>query len=72
MFNYFSYTKWDLAQAYQQIPVQEESKQLVTVTTHKGLYRYNRLPLFLADWECDAGTLNYDKHNMIVINDTAI
>ena len=39
-----SFTKLDLAEAYQQIPLEETSKQYVTINTHKGLYRYNRLP----------------------------
>ena len=39
-----SFTKLYLAQAYQQIPLDESSKQYVTINTHKGLYRYNRLP----------------------------
>ena len=39
-----SFTKLNLAQAYQQIPLDESSKQYVTINTHKGLYRYNRLP----------------------------
>ena len=39
-----SFTKLDLAQAYQQIPLEDSSKQYVTINTHKGLYRYNRLP----------------------------
>ena len=39
-----SFTKLDLAQAYQQILLEELSKQYVTINTHKGLYRYNRLP----------------------------
>ena len=33
-----------MAHAYQQIELEEESKQLLTVNTHKGLYRYHRLP----------------------------
>ena len=36
--------KLDLAHAYSQIPLSESSKQYVTINTHKGLYRYNRLP----------------------------
>ena len=39
-----SFTKLDLAHAYQQIPLTEASKALTTINTHKGLFRYNRLP----------------------------
>ena len=39
-----TFTKLDLAHAYQQIPLEESSKQYVTINTHKGLYQYNRLP----------------------------
>ena len=39
-----SYTKLDLKQAYQQLELDEESRQFVVINTHKGLFRYNRLP----------------------------
>ena len=39
-----TFSKLDLANAYQQIPLESQSKQLVTINTHKGLYCYNRLP----------------------------
>ena len=39
-----SFSKLDMSQAYQQIELDEESKQFVVVNTHKGLFRYNRLP----------------------------
>ncbi|CAC5370729.1 unnamed protein product [Mytilus coruscus] len=38
------YTKLDLNQAYQQTELDEDSKRYVTINTHKGLFRYNRLP----------------------------
>ena len=38
------FSKLDLANAYLQIPLQEDSKKLVVINTHKGLFRYNRLP----------------------------
>ena len=39
-----SFSKLDLAHAYQQIELEEESRKYVTVNTHKGLFQYNRLP----------------------------
>ena len=38
------FSKLDLSQAYLQLPLEEDSKEFVTVNTHKGLFRYNRLP----------------------------
>lgn len=43
-----SFTKLDLSQAYQQIELTPESRRYVTVNTHKGLYRYTRLPFGIA------------------------
>ena len=40
---YFS--SQDMSQAYQQLPLDDESKKLVVINTHKGLFAYNRLPL---------------------------
>ena len=37
------FSKLDLAHAYQQIPLAEESKKFIVINT-QGLYRYNRLP----------------------------
>ena len=39
-----SFTKLDLAHAYQQVSLDDESKKFVVINTQKGLYRYNRLP----------------------------
>ena len=38
----------DLASAYLQIPLDEQSKEYTTINTHKGLYCYNRLPFGVA------------------------
>ena len=38
------FTKLILAHAYQQISLEESSKQYVAINTHKGLYQYNQLP----------------------------
>lgn len=37
------FTKIDLRQAYLQLEMEEESKKYLTINTHKGLFRYNRL-----------------------------
>ena len=39
-----TFSKLDLANAYLQIPLDEASQKPVTINTHKGLYKYNRLP----------------------------
>ena len=39
-----AFSKLDLAHAYQQLELDEESKRLVVINTQKGLFRYNRLP----------------------------
>ncbi|KAJ7990617.1 hypothetical protein DPEC_G00302250 [Dallia pectoralis] len=38
------FSKIDLCQAYLQMHVDEKSKELLTIVTHKGLFRYCRLP----------------------------
>ncbi len=38
------FTKLDLHQAYQQLPLDEDSKKYLVINTHKGLFRYTKLP----------------------------
>ena len=38
------FSKLDLSHAYSQLPLDNKSKEYATVNTHKGLFRYNRLP----------------------------
>ena len=38
------FSKIDLTHAYQQLEIIEASKQYLTINTHKGLYRYQRMP----------------------------
>lgn len=42
------FTKLDLSQAYQQVELGENSKQYLTINTHKELYQVNRLPYGVA------------------------
>ena len=42
------FSKIDLTQAYLQMEVDEASKSLLTINTHKGLFRFNRLPFGIA------------------------
>jgi len=39
-----TFTKLDLASAYLQIPLDEATQKVLTINTHKGLYKYKRLP----------------------------
>ena len=42
------FTKLDMSQAYLQLPLDDNSKELVTINTHKGLFQYNRLPFWVS------------------------
>ena len=38
------FSKIDLTSAYQQLRLEEDCQELTTINTHKGLYKYTRLP----------------------------
>ena len=38
------FTKLDLARAYKQMEIKEECQSLLTINTHRGLFKYTRLP----------------------------
>ena len=42
------FTKLDLSQAYQQMLLDDQSKGLVTINTHRELYQYTRMPFGIA------------------------
>ena len=37
------FSKLDLSEAYQQMPVEEKCEELLTINKHRGLYKINRL-----------------------------
>ena len=39
-----SFSELDLTHMYMQFPVDEESSKLLTIVTHKGLFRYTKIP----------------------------
>ena len=43
-----TFTKLDVLHAYQQVPLDEDSKEYTTINTHQGLYRYKHLPFGVA------------------------
>ena len=61
-----AFTKLDMRQAYQQLPLAEESKAYLVINTHRGLYRYNCLPFgtrnFSACWVVRWGSANTATH----------
>ena len=43
-----TFSKLDLSHAYQQLILEEESRKFTTISTHKGLFQYKRLPFGFA------------------------
>ena len=49
------FSKIDLSQAYQQVPLEESSRQYVVINAHKGLFCYTRLPSGVSSAPCRLG-----------------
>ena len=42
------FSKLDLSRAYQQFPLDPDSKKFTTINTHKGLFQFERLPFWIS------------------------
>ena len=50
-----AFSKLGLSQAYQQVSLAEESRKYVVINTHRGLFRYNRMPFGMSSpWSVPA------------------
>ena len=52
------FSELDLSRAYQQILLDEDCREYVTINTHNGLYRLTRLPF----WVSSASTIFQSKN----------
>ena len=60
-----TFAKLDMSQAYQQLVLDEKSRDLVVINTHRSLFRYTRLPFGVASaqacfrelWRASSGIL---------------
>ena len=72
------FSKRDLAHAYTQILLDDDSKKFVTINTHKGLYVYNRLSYdgvaaALSIFQCSIeGILRGMSDNYVYLDDVLI
>ena len=67
------FSKLDLSHAYLQLQLDEASKEYVTINTHRGLYRYTRMPFGVASapaiFQCTMETLLRDLPMVVVYID---
>ena len=71
------FSKLDLSHAYPQLPLDEKSKEYVTITTRKGLFRYNRMLFGVASTpaifqQTMEGILQGIPHVHVYIDDTLV
>ncbi len=70
------YSKLDLSHAYQQIELDDNSKQFTVINTHKGLFRYSQLPFGISSasaiFQRVMETLFQDIPNVVVYLDDVL
>ena len=66
------FTTLDLAQAYNQMELDPESQKFVVVNTHRGLYKYKRLPFGIASAPAMDQILQGMEHVTCYIDDVLI
>ena len=71
------FSKLDMFLAYLQLPLDEKSSELVTINTHKGLFKYNRLPFGVASapgvfQRCMEGLLQGCKGVSVYLDDILV
>jgi hypothetical protein len=59
------FTKLDLTQAYQQVCLDEESRKMVVINTHKGLFQFNRMPFGISSAPDGISLAGYFSHSCI-------
>ena len=64
------FNKLDLKSIYQELPLDPDSQQFVTINTHRGLYHYKRLPFGIAGLRAFLGKVNY--HDKFIRNLSSI
>ena len=67
------FTKMDMSQAYLQLTLDDQAKELLTINTHKGLFAYNRLPFEVSSapgiFQCTMESLLSGIPNVLVYLD---
>ena len=67
------FTKLDMSQAFLQLLLDDQSKELLTINTHKRLFVYNRLPFGVSSapdiCQCIMESLLKDTPNVLVYLD---
>ena len=64
------FTKLDMSQAYLQVVLDDQAKELLTINTHKGLFPYDRLPFGVLSapgiFQCTMESLLSDTYSQCI------